>query len=146
MACCCASDGDSPEVPVTGGARLKSGGTTSGALRAAVDSALGLRRFRNDAQPLVATSVTRTRAVRLLRMFDSLLGPLALCVILTSEERAQQQDHDGDANRRIADIEYQKRAELAEMKVGEVDHIAEAGAVEDITERSTEHHAERRVG
>ena len=92
-------------LKATGGARLKSGGTISGALRATVNSAFGLRRLRNAAQPLVATSATRTSAVRLLRMFDSLLRPGAFRVVLTSDERTQQQDHDRDANRRIADIE-----------------------------------------
>src|SRR3954469_15385680 len=126
IACCWASDGDSPPVPVTGGARLKSGGTISGALRATVNSSL-LFRLRNVAQPLVASVATTTRAERLLRMFDSLLRPRAFRVVLTSDERTQQQDHDGNANRRIADIEDQKRAELSEMQVEEVGHIAVAG-------------------
>src|SRR5438270_13394701 len=76
-------------------------------------------------------------------MFDSLLGFAALCLILTAQERAQQQDHDGDTNRRIADIEYQKRTECPKVQVREVDHIAMAGAVEDIAQRSAEHYAER---
>jgi hypothetical protein len=52
--------------------------------------------------------------------------------VLTDQERAQQQDRDRDANRRIADIEYQKRAEVAEMQIEEIDDIAVAAAVEDV--------------
>src|SRR5205085_2094456 len=42
IACCWASAGVSPPVPATGGARLKSGGMISGALRATANSS-GLR-------------------------------------------------------------------------------------------------------
>src|SRR4051812_18519593 len=125
IACCCASLGDSPAVPATGGARLKSGGMISGALRATANSSGVALCGRNVAHPLVATAATMTRAEMALRMFDSLLGLCALCPFLRGQEGPQQQDHDRDANRRIADIEYQKRPEVAEMEVGEVDHIAE---------------------
>jgi hypothetical protein len=78
-------------------------------------------------------------------MFDGLLGLMPFIMVLTGEERAQQQDHDGDANRRIADIEYQKRTDIAKMQVGEVDDIAEPHPVEDVAERAAEHHPERRL-
>jgi len=45
-------------------------------------------------------------------MFDSLLG-----LFLTSEQRAEQQYHYRDTNRRIPDVEDQKRAEVAEVQV-----------------------------
>src|SRR5690242_6425775 len=145
IACCCASLGVRPAVPATGGARLKSGGMISGALRATANSSGARRLFVSAAQPLVASADTTMTAVRALRMFDSLLGAGPFSVILTAQERAQQQDHDGDANRRIADIEYQKWPEVAEMKIGEVHDIAEADAVEDVAERPAEHHSERHL-
>ena len=49
-------------------------------------------------------------------------------MILTGEEGSQQQDHDSNANRRIADIEYQKWTEIAEVEVEEVDDMAGAYA------------------
>src|SRR5206468_10244774 len=107
IACCCASAGVIPPVPATGGARLKSGGRISGAFRATANSS-GVFALPN-AQPLVASAAASARAEKALRMFGSLLGTTALCLILTAHERAQQQDHDGNANSRIADIEYQKR-------------------------------------
>src|SRR5690242_12528603 len=145
IACCCASLGVSPAVPATGGARLKSGGMISGALRATANSSGARRLPVIEAHPLVASADTRMRAVRALRMFDSLLGAWPFSVILTAQERAQQQDHDGNANRRIADIEYQKWAEVAEMKICKVDDIAEPHAVDDVAERSPQHHSERRL-
>jgi hypothetical protein len=48
-------------------------------------------------------------------MFLYLLGVAALCLILTAHERAQQQDHDGNANRRVSNVKYQKWAEFAKM-------------------------------
>src|SRR4051794_17802785 len=145
IACCWASDGDRPEVPATGGARVKSGGMISGALRATANSSGVRERPRIAAQPLVATAATITRAVTALRMFDRLLGLRALRMVLTSEERTQQQDHYGDANRCVADIEYQKGPEVAEVEVGEVHHIAVASAVEDISQCSAEHHSKREL-
>src|SRR5215218_10188914 len=135
IACCCASPGVRPDVPATGGARLKSGGTTSGALRATANSSGDRPRV---AQPAVATADSSTAAVMALRMFDSLLRSF-----LTSEEGAQQQDHDGNANRGIADVEYQKWPELAKVQVGEVHDIAVPRAVEDVAERSAQHHPQR---
>src|ERR1700755_2690598 len=96
----------------------------NGALRATANSS-GVRRFPvREAQPLVVTAAASTIAVMALRMFDSLLGLLPFAMTLTAQERAQQQDHDRDANRRIADIEYQKWTEIAEMQVEEVDDVA----------------------
>src|ERR1044071_5734066 len=128
IACCCASFGVRPAVPATGGARLKSGGMISGALRATANSSgvLGWP-FRME-QPPVVTVAASTKAVISLRMFVSLLGVAALFLILTAQERAQQQDHDGNANRGIADVKYQKRTPLAKMQISKVDHIAVAGA------------------
>ena len=57
-------------------------------------------------------------------MFDGLLGLVPFVMILTGEEGSQQQDHDADANRRIADVEYQKRPPRTKMQVEEVDDIA----------------------
>src|SRR6476659_6925608 len=143
IACCCASAGESPAVPATGGARLKSGGMISGALRATANSSgLFAWPFKIE-QPPVVTAAASTRTVKALRMFDSRPGLIALWLIRTADEGAQQQDHDGDANRRIADIEYQKRPPLAKMEVGEVDDIAMTSAVEDIAERAAQHHAKR---
>src|SRR5437868_11269180 len=143
IACCWASVGLSPAVPATGGDRLKSGGMISGALRATANSSGAARLPLRAAQPLLATAATMTRAEMALRMFDSLLGALALCRFLRGQERSQQQDHDGDANRCVADIEYQKRPEVSEMKVEEVGDIAVKRAVEDVAERSAQHHPER---
>src|SRR5438445_10062011 len=139
IACCCASPGERPAVPATGGARLKSGGTISGAERATANSS-GALRFPSAAHPLVARAATNTTAVKALRMFDSLLG-----AFLTGQERTEQQDHDRNTNRGVADIEYQKWAEVAKVQVGEVDDIAEARAVEDVAERPAENHAQRRL-
>src|SRR4029079_11269182 len=75
-------------------------------------------------------------------MIGCLLGATALCLILTAHERVQQQDHDANANRRIPDVEYQKRAELTKMQVGEIDDVAVQRPVEDVAERSAEHHPE----
>ena len=50
-----------------------------------------------------------------------------------------------NANRRVADIEYQKGTEVAKMQVGEVDDIAVPHPVEDVAERSAEHHSERNL-
>src|SRR6185369_14439028 len=108
----------------------------SGALRATANSS-GVR-LRACVQPTVEKVASRRTAPRALRMFDCLLG-----AFLTSEERAQQQDEDRDANSGIADVEYQKRPECAEVQVGEVDDIAVAHAVEDVAERTAEHHSER---
>src|SRR6185369_2443252 len=141
-----ASPTERPAVPATGGVRLKSGGMISGALRATANSSGVLfRPLRKMEQPLVATAATITTAVRTLRMFDSLPGFFTLCALLTSEERSQQQDHDADANRCVADIEYQKRPEVAEMQVSEVDDIAEADPVEDVSKRPAKHHPEREL-
>src|SRR4029079_15620494 len=118
----------------------KSGGMISGALRATSNSSGAARRPPSAAQALVATAATMTRELMALRMFDSLLGGVALRPFLRGQESAHQQNHHGDSNRGIADIEYQERAELAEMKVGEVADVAEAGAVEDVAERSAQHH------
>src|ERR1051325_4069696 len=101
IACCCASFGVRPAVPATGGARLKSGGMISGALRATANSspvvAPATAPLRGMvAHPLVATVAASTTTVKSLRMFLYLLGVAALCLILTAQERAQQQDHDGD--------------------------------------------------
>src|SRR3954467_6829668 len=92
-ACCCASLGERPAVPATGGARLKSGGMISGALRATANSSGAALRGFIKAQPLVVTAAASAKAVRALRMFDRLLGAIALCMILTAHKRAQQQDH-----------------------------------------------------
>src|SRR5690348_15374684 len=143
IACCWASPALRPCVPATGGARLKSGGMISGAARATWNSSGARRLPVSAAQPLVATAATSRTAVMALRMFDCLLGLMPFPMILTGEKGSQQQDHDRDANRRIADIEYQKRTESPEMKVGEVDDIAEADSVDDVAERSAQHHPER---
>src|SRR3954471_15287734 len=135
IACCWASLGVRPTVPATGGARLKSGGTISGALRATANSSGVLPRV---AQPLAPSATTASAAVKVLRMFDGLLGR-----IFTSEEGAEQQDDDRDADRRIADVEDEERPELAEVEVGEIDDIAEPHAVEDVAERAAEHHPQR---
>src|SRR5258705_13758079 len=145
IACCWASPALRPAVPATGGVRLKSGGMINGALRATANSSGVPLRLLNKEQPLVATAATKRAAVRVLRMFDRLLGAGPLSLLLTGQERAQQQYHDADANRSIADIEYQKRAEVAEVKVGEVDDIAEPDAVEDVAQRAAEHHPERNL-
>src|SRR6185503_16603238 len=111
----------------------------SGALLATANSS-GVREWLfNAAQPLVETAATITRAESTLRMFDSLLG-----TIVTSEERAEQPDHHRNANRCVPDIEYQKRPEVTEMQVGEVDDIAVPHAVENVAERAAQHHPERR--
>jgi hypothetical protein len=68
-------------VPATGGVRLKSGGMTSGALRATANSS-GLRE-RVLLQPATATAATITRD-RDLRILDGLLGFL----FATHQERA----------------------------------------------------------
>src|SRR5689334_6226523 len=102
IACCCASAGVRPAVPATGGARLKSGGMISGALRATANSSGVRDRLRSAAHPLVVTVAASTTTVKSLRMFLYLLGAAALRLILTAQERAQQQDHDCDANRGIA--------------------------------------------
>ena len=139
--------GDRPTVPATGGARLKSGGMISGALRATANSsgvfcvALEARAAAGGTAAAAAPERIRAYACSI-----RLLGAIALCLILTAEERAQQQDHDADANRGIADIEYQKRPPRAKMQVGEVDDIAVAHAVEDVAERAAEHHARARSG
>src|SRR5206468_10238843 len=101
IACCCASLGERPAVPATGGARLKSGGMISGALRATANSSGAFG--RPMAQPAVASTAASARAEKALRMFGSLLGATARCLILTAHERPQQQDDDADADRRIAD-------------------------------------------
>src|SRR3954462_6170773 len=143
IACCCASPGVKPAVPATGGARLKSGGMISGALRATANSSGAARLPLIAAHPLVARPATMTRAEMALRMFDSLLGLRALRSFLRGQERAHQQDHDRDANRCVPDIEDQKRPDIAEVKVEEVRHIAVERAVEDVAERSPEHHPQR---
>src|SRR5690348_13016002 len=143
IACCWASLADRPEVPATGGVRLKSGGMISGALRATANSSGVLAPVRNAPHPLVVTAAASTRTVKSLRIFMYLLGAAALRLILTAQERAQQQDHDGNANRGIADIEYQKRPPFAKVKVGEIDDIAVQRPVEDVAERAAKHHAER---
>src|SRR5690242_4220388 len=108
IACCCASPAVRPCVPATGGARLKSGGMISGALRATANSSGVDRRLpMRLAQPLVARTARARKAMEALRMFDCLPGVGPLTMILTGEERSQQQDHNGNANRGIADIEYQ---------------------------------------
>src|SRR5947209_6685384 len=139
IACCCASLGERPAVPATGGARLKSGGTISGAERATANSS-GVCFLPSEAHPLVASAAISTARVRTLRMFNSLLGSF-----LTGQEGAEQQDHYRNADRCVPDIEYQKRAEVAEVQVGEVDDIAVPRAVEDVTERSAQHHAQREL-
>ena len=78
--------------------------------------------MRKAAHPLVETAAASASAQKALRMFDRLLGVTARFLILTAQERAQQQDHDGNANRRIADVKYQKRPEVAKMQVREIDH------------------------
>src|SRR6185369_7535617 len=108
----------------------------SGALRATANSS-GVR-LRACVQPTVEKVASRRTAPKALRMFDCLLG-----AFLTSEERAQQQDQDRDANSGIAHIEYQKRPERAEVQVGKDDDIAVAHPVEDVAERTAQHHAER---
>src|SRR6185369_664845 len=143
IACCCASAGVIPPVPATGGARLKSGGTISGALRATWNSSGVLGLPLRAAQPLVANAAVSARAEKALRMFGSLLGIAPCCLILTAQERAQQQDHDANANRRIADVEYQKRPVRTKMQVGEVDDIAMERSVEDVAERAAQHHPQR---
>jgi len=62
-------------------------------------------------------------------------------MILTGEKRTQQQDHDGNANRGIADIEYQKWTKSPEVEVRIVHDIAEAHPIEDVAERSAKHHS-----
>src|SRR5689334_11249476 len=111
----------------------------SGALRATANSS-GVRLLLpwKTPHPAVERAAMIRTAPRALRMFDCLLRSL-----LTGQERAQQQHDDGNANSRIADIEYQKRTEIAEVQVGEVDHIAVAHAIEDVAERSAQHHPER---
>src|SRR5215212_5576877 len=78
-------------------------------------------------------------------MFGSLLGATALCLILTAHERAQQQDHDANANRRIPGVKYQKRAPRTKMQICKIDDIAVKRPVEDIAERPPEHHSERQL-
>src|SRR3954447_23661931 len=145
IACCWASPAESPCVPATGGAGLQSGGMTSGALRGTWNSSGVLLLPVSDAQPLVASAAASARTVKALRMFDSLLGLRPFMMILTGDKGSQQQDHDGDANRGIADIEYQKRTEIAEVEVEEVDDEAVDGPVEDVAECSAEHHAQRHL-
>src|SRR4030095_14448856 len=50
--------------------------------------------------------------------------------LLADEEGAEQQDNDADANRGIADIKDIKGPEHAQMKVQEVEHIAELHPVD----------------
>src|SRR3954453_13313762 len=76
-------------------------------------------------------------------MSGSLLGATALCLMLTAHQGAQEKDHDTNTNRRIPDIEYQKRAPRTKMQVGEIDDIAVERPVEDVAERSAEDHAQR---
>src|SRR4051794_3624898 len=142
-ACCCASLGDRPAVPATGGARLKSGGMISGALRATANSS-GVE-ARLCAQPVTVAAPASSKIVEILRILGFLLGIAPCRLILTSGERVQQQDHDGNADRRIAEVEDQERPPLAEMQVGEIGDIAVAHAVEDVAERAAKHHAERKL-
>src|SRR4029078_5088691 len=100
------------------GARLKSGGMISGALRATANSSGARRLPIIEAHPLVARPDTSTRAAKAVRMFDSLLGAWPFVMILTAEEGSEQQDHDGDADRRIADLEYTAWPEVAQMHAG----------------------------
>src|SRR5579884_2915512 len=138
IACCCASPALRPAVPATGGARLKSGGTNRGALRATANSSGVAARLW--AQPLAASAATARAAIRVLRMFDGLLVSL-----LTSEEGSQQQDDNGNADRRIADVEDEERPPLAEVQVAEVDDIAKAHPVADIPEGPAQHHSQRKL-
>src|SRR5829696_3674668 len=114
----------------------------SGALRATANSS-GVLLLPSDVHPAAESAATSRRAEEALSMFNRLRGVFALWAFLTSEERSQQQDHDADANRCVADIEYQKRPDVAEVQVGEVHDIAETGAIEDVAERSPEHEPER---
>ena len=65
-------------MPATGGARLKSGGMISGALRATANSSGVFGLWPTTPQPLVVAAAASTRAVVSLRMFVSLLGSTAL--------------------------------------------------------------------
>src|SRR5690349_13296411 len=122
---CCWTSVAVPAVPATGGARLKSGGMISGALRATANSS-GVRLLLPWKMPHPA--VERAAMIRTapwaLRMFDCLLRSL-----LTGQERAQQQHDDGNANSRITDVEYQKRPPPTKMQIKEVDDVAVQRAV-----------------
>ena len=49
---------------------------------------------------------------------------------IAHQQRADKQKQHADGNRRIADIEDQKRPPVAEMQIGKVDDIAEADPIE----------------
>src|SRR5205809_5579538 len=130
-----------PPVPATGGARLKSGGMISGALRATANSS-GVFALL-EAQPVAAAAATNVTAKKTLRILWPLLGIAPCFMILTAHEGTQQQDHDGNANRRIADIEYQKGPPRAKLQVGEIDDIAVQRPVADVAEPAAAHHTKR---
>src|SRR5215203_1407741 len=101
---------------------------TNGALRATANSSSDFVLGLNMLHPPMAKAGRRMRG-RALRMIDSLLGRLWL-----GQESAQQQNDDANANRCIGDIKDQKGAPVPEMQIGEVDDIAEAHPIEDISE------------
>ena len=59
-----------------------------------------------------------------------------------SSERARMIS-DADGDRRVGEVEDQERAEVAEVEVGVIDHVAEVGAVADVAERAAEDQRQR---
>src|SRR5688500_16845593 len=91
-----------------------------------------------EAQPARLSVASPSMRAEVLRILNFLLR-----AGVPHQKGPQYQDHDADANRCIGDIEDQKGTPCAEVQIGEVENIAEAAPVDDIAERSAQHHAER---
>src|SRR3546814_14407499 len=70
--------------------------------------------------------------------------------LFAHQERTDLQDQHPYRNRRVGDIEDQKRAPLAEVQIGEIGDIDQPHAIEDVAKRAARTHAasteERGVG
>jgi len=62
---------------------------------------------------------------------------------LAHEQGAGKDNYHANGDRGVGHVEDQERAEAADMEIGEVDHIAEPVAINDIPQRATEDQAER---
>src|ERR1044072_5416354 len=125
--------------PGRGGVKAKSGGTTRGALRATANSS---GRARLNGPPLAQPAMLAAAARPSTRWGVRMSGFLLLRPAIAHQERSDKQKQHADGNRRIAEIEDQKRPPHAEMEVGEIDDVAEPHPIEDVAERAAEHQSE----
>src|SRR5690606_34196735 len=138
-------------APGWGGTSSKSGGITSGAWRCTANSS-GRSRLSTPPEPQAASRAaplaTRTirvalRMGRCLRGFVRLLLALRGGRFLAHEQRAGKDYYHPDGDRRVGDVEDHERADLADVEVGIVDHVAIKPAVADIADRAAENQRQR---